>query len=257
MRNKPNWRPLLTAILFVTGFPLACAPAHAADKGGEKSPAPNAAKGKEKDKDTPQDTAQYIEYRALPELGQIQISNGAVRGITATKRLTDRPGEYAKRGVFACVDKTKRHAYHRHEKMDGHEIDTRIVIDPPPEKTKDEAEEYEPSFIVRVVVTIDGHKKINCSLGDSPTGDVSVFGVSIFPEDGTVDASASDSDGYELTLPEASLKFDSPDVITDDSFFEDDPNGGDEPEKAKSLKVVAPAKAIDKRAAGVTTTGRA
>jgi hypothetical protein len=238
MRNTPYRLALLAAIVVASGCPLACA---AADKGVEPPPAsqPDAPK----DKDAPQDTVQYIEYRALPELGQIQISSGAVRGVSAVKRLIDDPGEFAKRGVFACVDKSKRHTYRRREKMDGHEIDTRIVVDPPPAKTKDDAEDYEPSFISRVVVTIDGHKKVNCSIGDSPTGDVTVFGVSVFPEDGTVDASAADSDGYELTLPEASLKFDSPDVITDDSFFEDDPNNDGEPEKMKPapVKVIAPA----------------
>lgn len=194
-------------------------------------------------------TADYIEYRSLPELGQIEISSGFVRGPKAVARLHENADEFAKRGIFGCVDRGQPHVYRRSEKMGGHLIETTILIEPPAEKKpahekeKDgNADEPEPDWTRHVVVRVDGHKKFDCSLGDAPAAEITVYGLTLYPEDGTVDAAASDFDGVELTLPDEALKIDSRGVITDDSFEEADP-GDDSPDdgnKPKAIPVVTP-----------------
>jgi hypothetical protein len=213
----------LAAVLTLAG---AATPVRADDK--------PEAKGKDQ-------SAEYVEYRSLPELGQIQISTGVARGDGPVRRLAERPEEFAKRGIFPCADKSARHTYHRTETMAGHVIDTTLIIDPPEEKKPDAAPDEEPTWRRHVVVRIDGRKKFNCSIGDSPAEELTVYGITIFPEDGTVDAAASDYDGYELVLPEQSLKIDSPEVITDKSFEEEDPADDAPDEKPPApVKVIAP-----------------
>src|SRR4029079_15761247 len=104
------------------------------------------------------------------------------------------------------IDKSGPKVYRRSETMDGHVIETVLTIDPPPPGAakKDEdrgADDHETTWIRHIVIRIDGHKKFNCSIGDSPTDELVVSGISIYPEDGTVDAAASDFDGSERTLP--------------------------------------------------------
>jgi hypothetical protein len=72
-----------------------------------------------------------------------------------------------------------------------------------------------------------------------------VYGISIYPEDGTVDAAASDFDGYELTLPKEATQLDSPTVIKDDVF--EDQNSMDE---VPDDKPPAPVKVMLPRRAG-------
>lgn len=167
--------------------------------------------------------ADYVEYRSIPELSQIQISTGVVRGRAAVERLKQRCDEFAKRGIYPCFDKSGGpKVYRRSETMDGHLIETAIAIEPPPpgsaKKDDGGSDETEPTWVRRVIIRIDGHKKFNCSIGESPTDEMIVYGISIYPEDGTCDAAASDLDGYELTLPKDATKIDSPTLITDDLF---------------------------------------
>ena len=189
-------------------------------------------------------TADYIEYRSIPELSQIQISTGVVRGKSAVDRLKQGCDGFIKRGIYPCLDTSGRKIYRRTEKMDGHVIDTLLTIDPPPpgEKRNDGSQEAEKemSWIRHVIVRIDGHRKFNCSLGDSPTDELTVYGISIYPEDGTVDAAASDPEGYELTLPSEATKMDSPTVIKDDTF--EDPGSSDDmpDERPAPVKVMWP-----------------
>ena len=51
-------------------------------------------------------SAEFIEYRSLPELGQITITDGVVRGAKSVARLEGRAAQLAKHGIFACTDDT-------------------------------------------------------------------------------------------------------------------------------------------------------
>src|SRR5687767_6019736 len=48
--------------------------------------------------------AEYVEYRFLPDLGQISVADGVVRGERAVARLRKNSRAMAERGVFACTD---------------------------------------------------------------------------------------------------------------------------------------------------------
>jgi hypothetical protein len=212
-----------------------CAQVHAPGDDPRTREAPDRASTQPSDNDDDQDAiADYVEYRSVPELSQVQISTGIVRGKSAVERMKQRCDEFTKRGIYPCVDKSGPKAYRRSETMDGHLIEMILTIDPPPPGTakKDDnggADDHEQTWIRHVVIRIDGHKKFNCSIGDSPTDDLVVYGISIYPEDGTVDAAASDFDGYELTLPTDATKIDSPTVIRDD-LFEDQNSMDDVPD---------------------------
>jgi hypothetical protein len=127
--------------------------------------------------------------------------------------------ELAARGVFPCVDPKQRKSYRRVEEMGGHKFETLVVIVPPAEKDGD--------FTRRVTVLVDGRKKLDCSVGNSPDGEVFVYGVTIFPEDGTIEVAAVDADGAELFPPADLERIDHPGVITDDTL-QPDAGDGDE-----------------------------
>ena len=86
----------------------------------------------------------------------------------------------------------------------------------------------------RVTVLVDGRKKLDCSVGDSPDGEVFVYGVTIFPEDGTIEVAAVNADGEEVFPPEKLELIDNPGVITDDTLQPDE--GDDEDDKSKPLE---------------------
>jgi len=172
-------------------------------------------------------SAEFIEYRSLPELGQITITDGVVRGAKSVARLEGRAAQLAKHGIFACTDEEKPHVYRRTDEMDGRRIETTVVINPP--------EDEESDWTRHVTVRVDGRKKVDCSIGESPEGDVFVAGVTVFPEDGTVDVVASDAEGSTLVPPEGFEKLDERGVITDDNL--QPPPDDVEPEKPKTEKV--------------------
>jgi hypothetical protein len=172
-------------------------------------------------------SAEYIEYRILPELGQITVADGVVRGAKSVARLQDHAAKFAKQGIFACTDEQKPHVYRRTDQLDGRKIETTVVINPPEDEDSD--------WTRHVLVRVDGHKKVDCSIGYSPDGDVFVSGVTIFPEDGTVDVIASDAEGSTLVPPEDFEKLDKHGVITDDNL--QPPPDDEEPEKPKTEKV--------------------
>lgn len=174
-------------------------------------------------------SGEYIEYRSQPELGRITISDCAVRGPRSAEYLTRHADELAKRGVFACTDDAKPRVYTRREKVAGWAIDTLVVIYPPRGEGEDAA-----SGSQRLVVRVNGHKKVDCSIGTSPDGELWVSEVTIHPEDGTLEFRALTADGEELSLPEDWEALDDPTVITDDSFFEDPP---DDPSRQPPIKV--------------------
>ena len=181
----------------------------------------------DQDEDEPPST-EYVEYRFLPELGQIVINDGVVRGEKSVARLESRAAELAKRGVFACTDKDKPHVYRRSDELDGRKIETVVIINPP----ADEESDWSRHLVVRV----DGRKKVDCSIGYSEDESVFVSGVTVYPEDGTVELSAFDADGEVLLPPDEFLDLDHKGVITDDTLQPPD-DGAEQPEKAKTEKV--------------------
>jgi hypothetical protein len=229
-----------TAVLIAT-LVLTAGPGRAGDDETPRSATPPDAKADGDKATDASDVAEYVEYRSMPDLGQIQISGGVVRGRHAAARLREHPEDFAKRGIFACTDHAKRHVYRRTETMSGHKVETLLTIEPPakPEKPgKLKQDDEDDTWVRHLVVLIDGKKKVSCSLGDSPTVELTVFGLSIFPEDATIEASAADLEGREMFVPEEAGKFDSADVITDDAFEEDEPADEMPEQKGKTVDVM-------------------
>ena len=245
MKRLP-YIPLGVSVALLALLLASCARVRAAgDAKNKDAPDKSNATTAPSDDDDNGTTADYVEYRSIPELGQIQISTGVVRGKSAVDRLTKKCDDFAKQGIYACIDTSGPKVYRRSETMDGHKIETVLTIDPPPpgERKKDEDKggaDREPTWIRHIVIRIDGHKKFNCSIGDSPTDELVVYGISIYPEDGTVDAAASDFDGYELTIPKDATKIDSPTVIKDDTFEDEGSLDDTPPDRPQPVKVMLP-----------------
>ncbi len=163
--------------------------------------------------------AGFFEYRSAPELGQISITDNQVRGLKRVQYLKDHAPELAEKGVFACVDEEKPHIYRRSESQGDRTIKTLIVIQPPTHEG-----EYGDAFSSRLIVWVDGKKKVDCTLGPSPDGEIWVRKVVLYPEDGTLEIHALNSDGAEMGLPEGRDSLDDPGVVSDESFYEDDPS---------------------------------
>jgi hypothetical protein len=161
---------------------------------------------------------EYIEYRSQPELGRVTIADCAVRGQRPLDYLTKHADELEKRGIFACTDDKQRHIYRRTETVAERKIDTLVVVSPPTGDGDDEVPGTQ-----QLVVRVNGHIKINCTIGTSADGGLWVSEVVIHADGGTLEIRALTDDGEELTLPEDWESLDNPTVITDDSFFEDVP----------------------------------
>lgn len=171
---------------------------------------------------------EFIEYRSLPELGQITVSDGVVRGRRPVGHLRSHGKELAARGIFPCVDRKQRRSYRRVEEMGGHKFETLVVIVPPAEKDGD--------FTRRLTVLVDGRKKVDCSLGNSPDAEIFVYGVTLFPEDGTIEVAAVDADGAELFPPAELERIDRAGVITDDTLQPDEGKDEDEEEMERPFE---------------------
>lgn len=154
---------------------------------------------------------EYVEYRVQPELGQITVFTGWVRGEKSIGRMEANAKKLLKDGVLACTGKEPR-VFRRTDKLAGRTIETLITVRPPPETS--DAEEW----VQQLVILIDGKKKVDCSLGTVTDDDLIVYGVQLFPEDGTLLVTASDSEGQGLALPENVERLDDPTTITNDAF---------------------------------------
>ena len=160
------------------------------------------------------DEADYVEYRFQPELGQINVYGGLVRGGKAVRRLTGQADALARKGIFGCVgDRPQAHT--RTDRFAGHAVETVVTLTPPPDPGDPEA-----AWSQRLLVTIDGRKKVDCSLSLSADTGVVVYGVTLHLDEGLVELVATDDEGHELIPADGYESFDDPRVITDQTFVE-------------------------------------
>jgi hypothetical protein len=80
---------------------------------------------------------------------------------------------------------------------------------------------------------VDGRKKLGLLDGDSPDGEVFVYGITLFPEDGTIEVAAVDADGEEVFPPKELEAIDHPGVITDHVL---QPDTGEDDDTPKPLE---------------------
>lgn len=190
------------------------------------TPQARVAEGRARQPEAPQEwVAEYVEYRCMPDLGHITVSDGIVRGRKPVEYLRGHGKELAARGIFPCTDTARRRSYRRTDKVAGLTFETLVTITPPADE--------EGAWSRRVTVLVDGRKKVDCSVGDSPDGQLFVYGVTIFPEDGTVEVAAVDVDGQELFPPAAFETIDHAGVITDETL---QPDAGDADETPAPLE---------------------
>jgi len=139
---------------------------------------------------------EYFECRALPELGQIIFSDNPVRGPTRVKYLKQHKSELAKKGIYACADESKREVHHETHKIGGRTIESAVVIEPPTHKG-----DNGDVFTGRLLVNVDGHRKIDCTLGTTADGELWVSKVVIHVDDASVEIYALDGDGDAVSIP--------------------------------------------------------
>jgi hypothetical protein len=158
---------------------------------------------------------EYVEYRVQPELGQISILIGSVEGARTVERVGKSADALARRGILVCSGDAPRAVY-RAGTFNGHRIDTLIVALPP-----EDPEEPDATWSRWLLMNVDGHPKVECSLGDAGSeANLFVFGVQVFPDDGLLSFSATDGEGNELVVAEAACSLDDDTLITNDSFEE-------------------------------------
>jgi len=174
----------------------------------------------------PEKDGEFFECRYLPELGQVIFSDNAVRGVKRVKYLKEHASLLADKGIYACADEAKRHVYHQTRKIGDRTIESAVVIDPPTHEGDNG--DY---FTGRLLVNVDGRRKIDCTIGTTADGELWVSKVVIHVDDGSVEIHAQSGDGNEMDVPEAQESLDDPRVITDQSFFDDDPETGGGPVK--------------------------
>jgi hypothetical protein len=172
----------------------------------------------------PDKDGEFFECRSLPELGQIIFSDNAVRGAKRAQYLKAHASLLAEKGIYACADENKRHVYHRSEKIGERTIESAVVIDPPTHEGDNG--DY---FTGRLLVNVDGRRKIDCTIGTTADGELWVSKVVIHVDDGTVEIHALSGDGNEMDIPESQESLDDPRVITDQSFYDDAPETGGGP----------------------------
>jgi hypothetical protein len=222
----PSIALLLFLSLAAAGAWSCAGPAEApAAKAAPKKPGDPAEPDKPGPSEKPDDSraagppaGEYIEYRAQPEFGRITIADCAVRGQRPVDYLTRHADELEKKGIFACTDDKQRHIYRRTETVGERKIDTFIIVSPPAGDGDDAVPGTQ-----QLVVRVNGHKKLDCTIGTSADGGLWISEVVIHADDGTLEIRALTDEGEELTLPEDWESLDNPIVITDDSFFEDVP----------------------------------
>jgi hypothetical protein len=169
---------------------------------------------------------EYIEYRYLPELGQLVYSDNTVRGVKSVHNLKVHASLLADRGIYAFADESNRHVYRQSQKVAQRTVESAVVIDPPSREGGDG-----DNFTARLLVKVDGRKKIDCTIGTTGDGELCVNKVVIHVDDGSVEIRALSGDGNEMSIPEAQESLDDPRVITDQSFYDDDPASGGGPVK--------------------------
>ena len=175
----------------------------------------------------PAKDGEYIEYHYLPELGQVVFSDNAVRGVKSVQSMKEHASALAEKGIYAFADESKRHVYRQSQKSGERTIESAIVIDPPTHEG-----DNGDFFTARLLVKVDGRKKIDCTIGTTADGELWVNKVVIHVDDGSVEIRALNGDGDELNIPEAEESLDNPRIITDQSFYDDDPDSGHGPVKA-------------------------
>jgi hypothetical protein len=169
----------------------------------------------------PDKDGEFFECRSLPDLGQITFTDNAVRGAKRVQYLKEHASALAEKGIYACADEAKRHVYRTSEKVGDRTIESAVIIDPP--TNEGDNGDY---FTGRLIVKVDGRRKIDCTIGTTADGELWVNKVTIHVEDGTVEIHALSGDGNEMNIPEAQESLDDPRVITDQSFYDDEPETG-------------------------------
>lgn len=167
----------------------------------------------------PDKDGEYFECRALPELGEIIFTDNSVRGAKPVQYMKEHASKLAEKGMYVCADESKRRVYHNSEKIGDRSIESAIIIDPP--TRKGDNGDY---FTGRLLVNVNGRRKIDCTIGTTADGELWVSKVVIHVDDGTVEIHALSGDGTEMNVPEAQESLDDPRIITDQSFYDDDPD---------------------------------
>lgn len=137
--------------------------------------------------------ADFVWYRAEPELSRIVISRESVRGRTVVERLAARKEEFAKGGRYWLDDNPQGKVQRivRKDAVDGHAVETTVAIYPPVGHGPCGAL---PSADVTVVV--DGIKKVECPLGETAaTFGTSIERIELHLADGVVQVSSTSGGG--------------------------------------------------------------
>jgi hypothetical protein len=138
----------------------------------------------------------FVWYRAEPEFSRIVLSLETIRGHKAVDGFIAKKDEYAKAGKYDTDDnKAGIRTIVRKETMDGHAVETRITITPPPGHGLGGALPR-----IHVLVQIDGIKKIDCPLGPAPDKfDKTISRMVIHVDDGVITVEAEGETADTLT----------------------------------------------------------
>lgn len=170
-------------------------------------------------------SCEYIEFRVQPELGQILISSNWMKGTVGVNRLANHADELESHGIIPCTGDHLR-AIYRKTKLGGKTLETLILSEPP----ANAADDPDATWTTRVIIVIDGVRKIDMGLGAVISDEINVYDIQLFPEDDTLMVTATDAEGHDLALPDGVDQLDEETVITNGTLIspEDEEGQADE-----------------------------
>ena len=159
--------------------------------------------------------ADYVSYKSSPDLGQIVIEAGRVRGKHNVLRVHKTREALAAKNVFVGAGETDQ-TYKRTSIVGNHKVNCTVIIHPPL------GHGYGGSnYTAELIASIDGKEKVHCNMGYlAQANNLHIEKVVIYPEDEFIEMSATAGDmNRAVTPPVKHCLFDDPHIISNESLF--------------------------------------
>lgn len=159
--------------------------------------------------------ADFVTFKSSPDLGQIVIEAGRVRGKHNVIRVHKSREALAAKNVFVGAGETDQ-TYKRSTVVGNHRVNCSITIHPPI------GHGYGGSnYTAELVAVVDGKEKVHCNMGYlAQANNLHVQKVVIYPEDEFIEMTATAGDMNRIVTPPIKhCLFDDPHIISNESMI--------------------------------------
>lgn len=159
--------------------------------------------------------AEYVSYKSSPDLGQVVVEAGRIRGKHNVIRVHKQQAALAAKNIFIGAGNEDQ-KYKRSCTIGGHKVSTTIIIHPPIGHGYGGA-----NYTAELIATIDGKEKVHCNLGYlAQANNLHVERVVIYPEDQFIQMTATAGDvNKAVNPPIRHCLFSDPHVISNESMI--------------------------------------